>query len=96
MGEDLFKLVAKQLLKIGDIRNKVVHEGEKATPEKQIRKYYTDAQKLVLGEKDGPNNQSINYTGLIPILIKEMKELKERVKALESNQPLLKVDKKID
>jgi hypothetical protein len=43
---------------------------------------------LVIGEKDGPQNQSINYTGLIPILIKEIKELKERVKTLESNQPL--------
>ena len=39
---------------------------------------------LVTGEKDGPNNQSVNYTCLIPILIKEIKELKERVKILES------------
>ena len=38
---------------------------------------------LVIGEKDGPQNQSVNYTGLIPILIKEIKELKERVKILE-------------
>jgi hypothetical protein len=40
---------------------------------------------LVIGEKDGPENQSVNYTGLIPILIKEIKELKERVKTLEQN-----------
>jgi hypothetical protein len=40
---------------------------------------------LVIGEKDGPENQSVNYTGLIPILIKEIKELKERVKMLEQN-----------
>ena len=43
---------------------------------------------LVKGEKDGLKNQSINYTGLIPILIKEIKELKERVKTLESNSLL--------
>ena len=39
---------------------------------------------LVTGKKDGLQNQSVNYTGLIPILIKEIKELKERVKILES------------
>jgi hypothetical protein len=38
---------------------------------------------LVNGEKDGEQFQSVNYTGLIPILIKEIKELKERVKILE-------------
>ena len=39
---------------------------------------------LVFGEKDGSENQSVNYIGLIGILIKEIKELKERVKTLES------------
>jgi hypothetical protein len=38
---------------------------------------------LVNGEKDGENLQSVNYTGLIGILIKEIQELKERVKKLE-------------
>jgi cytoskeletal protein CcmA (bactofilin family) len=38
---------------------------------------------LVTGEKDGENLQSVNYTGLIAILIKEVQELKERVKKLE-------------
>jgi cytoskeletal protein CcmA (bactofilin family) len=38
---------------------------------------------LVTGEKDGENLQSVNYTGLIAILIKEIQELKERVKKLE-------------
>ena len=47
---------------------------------------------LVSGEKDGPENQSVNYTGLIGILIKEIQELKEKVKILESNQPLEKVE----
>jgi len=40
---------------------------------------------LVTGEKDGENLQSVNYTGLIAILIKEIQELKERVKTLEFN-----------
>ena len=39
---------------------------------------------LVTGEKDGENFQSVNYTGLIGILIKEIQELKERVKKLEN------------
>ena len=38
---------------------------------------------LVNGEKDGEKFQSVNYTGLIALLIKEIKELKQRVKALE-------------
>jgi hypothetical protein len=37
---------------------------------------------LVNGEKDGPVNQSINYTGLIPILVSEIQELKMKVKML--------------
>jgi hypothetical protein len=31
---------------------------------------------LVNGEKDGANHQSINYTSLIALLIKEIQELK--------------------
>jgi hypothetical protein len=38
---------------------------------------------LVSGEKDGPETQSINYTGLIGILTKEIQELKKRVSLLE-------------
>jgi hypothetical protein len=41
---------------------------------------------LVTGEKDGKENQTINYTGLIGILIKEIQELKKRVYILEENQ----------
>jgi cytoskeletal protein CcmA (bactofilin family) len=39
---------------------------------------------LVTGEKDGENLQSVNYTGLMGILIKEIQDLKERVKKLEN------------
>ena len=38
---------------------------------------------LVNGVKDKEELQSVNYIGLIPLLIKEIKELKQRVKMLE-------------
>ena len=40
---------------------------------------------LVNGTKNGDVLQSVNYIGLIPILIREMKQLKERVKKLEEH-----------
>jgi len=40
---------------------------------------------LVNGTKNGDDLQSVNYIGLIPILIKEIKEIKEKVKKLEDN-----------
>jgi hypothetical protein len=49
----------------------IAHELQEVYPE------------LVTGEKDGENMQSVNYTGLIPILIKEIQDLKTRVKELE-------------
>jgi hypothetical protein len=38
---------------------------------------------LVIGEKDGPETQSVNYIGLIPILINEIKNLKNEMKTLK-------------
>jgi hypothetical protein len=38
---------------------------------------------LVNGEKDGDETQSVNYTGIIGILINEIKLLKKRVSTLE-------------
>ena len=38
---------------------------------------------LVTGEKDGKENQSINYQEIIPILVKEIQDLKKRVTILE-------------
>jgi hypothetical protein len=37
---------------------------------------------LVTGEKDGKDNQTVNYTGFIGILIHEVKQLKYQVKEL--------------
>ena len=41
---------------------------------------------LVDGEKDGENYQSLNYNGLIAVLVKEIQDLKKRVSILEANQ----------
>jgi hypothetical protein len=38
---------------------------------------------LVSGVKDGPSNQSINYSGLIPILVSEIKELKMQMQQMK-------------
>ena len=40
---------------------------------------------LVDGEKDGEKMQSINYTGFIALLVKEIQELKTKIKRLEEN-----------
>ena len=40
---------------------------------------------LVNGEKDGEQFQSVNYTGIIGILIKEIQELKKDVKLIKEN-----------
>jgi hypothetical protein len=39
---------------------------------------------LVTGEKDGKENQSIHYQEIIPILVKEIQDLKKRVTILEN------------
>ena len=39
---------------------------------------------LVTGEKDGESNQSVNYIGLISILIKEIQDLKKEMKEMKS------------
>ena len=41
---------------------------------------------LVEGEKDGETTQSVNYIGLVAVLVKEIQELKKRVKELEKNK----------
>jgi hypothetical protein len=46
----------------------------------ELQEYYPF---LVEGEKDGENIQSVNYSGLIGVLIKEIQELKKRVSKLE-------------
>jgi hypothetical protein len=50
----------------------VAHELQEIYPE------------LVNGEKDGEQLQSVNYIGLIPILIKEIQDLKKELKSLKA------------
>ena len=47
----------------------------------EVQEYYPF---LVEGEKDGEQTQSVNYIGLIGVLIKEIQELKKRVLNLEN------------
>jgi hypothetical protein len=47
-----------------------------------LQQYYPE---LVNGEKNGHDIQTVNYIGLIPILINEIKELKKEVKTLKIN-----------
>uniref|UniRef100_A0A6C0ITF6 Peptidase S74 domain-containing protein n=1 Tax=viral metagenome TaxID=1070528 RepID=A0A6C0ITF6_9ZZZZ len=46
----------------------------------EVQEYYPF---LVCGEKDGDSKQSVNYDGLIPVLIKEVQTLKKQVQELE-------------
>jgi hypothetical protein len=45
---------------------------------------------LVTGEKNGENLQTINYVGLIPILINEIKNLEKRIQFLEDKDKITK------
>jgi hypothetical protein len=47
----------------------------------ELQEYYPF---LVNGEKDGKNMQSINYSGLIPILVREIQELKRQINILKN------------
>jgi hypothetical protein len=53
----------------------------------ELQEWYPE---LVEGEKDGEKMQSINYTGLIPVLVKEVQDLrKENKKMYQQIQQLL-------
>ena len=47
----------------------------------ELQKYYPD---LVVGEKDGEEWQRVNYTGLVALLINEIKQLKRELTELEN------------
>jgi hypothetical protein len=52
----------------------------------ELQEYYPE---LVTGEKDGSETQTVNYIGLIPILINEIKNMKTEIKELKNtNQKL--------
>jgi hypothetical protein len=45
---------------------------------------------LVTGEKDGAEYQTVNYTGFIALMVKEIQELKQRMKEAEETIRILK------
>jgi len=49
----------------------------------ELQQYYPD---LVIGEKDAPDLQRVNYTGLIAILINEINQLKREFTELENRR----------
>ena len=51
----------------------------------ELQQYYPD---LVIGEKDGPDLQRVNYTGLIAILINEINRLKREFTELEKKRQI--------
>jgi hypothetical protein len=42
---------------------------------------------LVTGKKDDEHHQSVNYNGLIGLLLNEVQQLKKRVQELEQSKP---------
>jgi len=60
--------------------NKINNKNEIGFIAHEVQELFPE---LVNGEKDGENNQSINYIGLIPLLVNEIKELKLKIKQLE-------------
>jgi hypothetical protein len=60
--------------------NKLTNSKDIGLIAHELQEYYPE---LVTGIKDGPEYQKINYIGLVPILINEIKNLEKRVKKLE-------------
>ena len=61
--------------------NNQLHKTDFGLIAHELQEYFPE---LVTGEKDGAGLQTINYVGLIPILIKEIQKLNERVQKLEN------------
>jgi hypothetical protein len=47
---------------------------------------------LVTGEKDGEDNQTVNYTGFIGLLIHEVKQIKEQMKQMQAEIEIMKAN----
>jgi hypothetical protein len=61
-------------------KNLLTNQQELGLLAHELQEHYPE---LVTGEKDGPEIQKVNYIGLIPILINEIKILEKRVEDLE-------------
>jgi hypothetical protein len=73
------KFVVDSLIPV-TYNNKVTKKQDIGLIAHELQEHYPF---LVNGEKDTEEYQSVNYTGLIPILIKEIQELKKEVKTLK-------------
>jgi len=60
--------------------NKINNKNEIGFIAHEVQELFPE---LVNGVKDGETNQSVNYIGLIPLLVNEIKELKLKIKQLE-------------
>lgn len=63
--------------------NKITNRQDIGLIAHELQKYFP---MLVNGEKDGESIQTVNYTGLIAVLIHEIQLLKKRVAKLESSE----------
>ena len=62
--------------------NKLTHKEDMGFIAHELQEHFPF---LVNGEKDGENYQSVNYMGLIGLLVKEIQDLKKEVKEIKSN-----------
>ena len=74
--------------------NKLTNKEDLGLIANEVQIYYPI---LVDGEKDGDKNQSINYIGIIPILINEIQNLKSTVNKLNNKVETLEqiIDKTV-
>jgi uncharacterized protein YjbI with pentapeptide repeats len=61
-------------------KNKLNNKMEYGFIAHEVQDFFPE---IVEGDKDGEEYQSINYSGLIPILVNEIKKLKEEIKNLK-------------
>lgn len=61
----------------------LIHKQQYGLIAHELQSYFPD---LVKGEKDGEQLQSVNYTGLIAILVNEIKRLKRELTELENQE----------
>jgi hypothetical protein len=67
-------------------KNKVTHKNDIGFLAHEVKEYFPY---LVDGEKDGEKYQTVNYSGLIGLIVKELQDLKQENKMLKSRVELL-------
>ena len=73
--------IIRKKIKMVEYENKITNKQSIGFIAHEVQEQYPF---LVTGEKDGKENQSINYQEIIPILVKEIQDLKKRVTILEN------------